>query len=585
MTVVRTTFVARRPGLGDGADPVTTEIIRQALNAAADHMKRSLIRTAFSPIIYEALDFAVAFYDADLCMLAQAPTLPAFMGTLGFCVAEAVDGAGGAETLTPGDVILYNDPFGTGSHPQDAAMVVPIFHAGELIAYSAVKAHWLDIGGKDPYCTDTVDVYQEGTIFPGVRLYDGGRLVRDVQRMVLANSRLPDAVLGDINAMVAGARAGADALAALVARYGAEEFRRCVARMYDHGEALVRRWFEALPDGEYTAASVIDSDGVRGVPVPFRVTVTVAGSRVEVDLTDCPDQVPGPINCPLPSTVAAARLAVAFLAGAGEQPNEGHFRPLAVVTREGSLFHPVRPAPSFMYGIPADHAIELVLRALADAVPDLVPAASGGDINALVWWGEREASGEAWADGAPHPVGQGASPRGDGANALMYLSQSATRLTPAEVWEARNPWRVERLALAEDSGGPGRHRGGLGLDLSFRCLEDQYLTAALARTALAPWGLAGGLPGRPNRVTVEYPDGTTADHALTTRIALPKGAVVHLRTGSGGGYGPPSERDPEAVRRDLREGYITEAHARRHYPHAVPPSTAAADVGPARGAT
>ncbi|WP_182875815.1 hydantoinase B/oxoprolinase family protein [Microbispora sp. H10670] len=569
MTVVRTRYAEVHPGLGDGADPVTTEIIRQGLNAAADQMKQSLIRTAFSPIIYEALDFAVAFYDADMCMLAQAPTLPAFMGTLGFCVREAVEGVGGSAALSPGDVILYNDPYGTGSHPQDAAMVVPIFHEDVLAGYSVIKAHWLDIGGKDPYCTDTIDVHQEGTIFPGVKLYDAGRLVSDVYRMILANSRMPEMVIGDINAMVAGARTGAEALGALVRRHGLGTFRRCVARMYAHGEALVRGWFERLPDGVYQASSVIDSDGVTGRPIPFGVEVVVDGSSVTVDLTGCPDQVGGPVNCPLPSTVAAVRIAVSFLAGAGEQPNEGHFRPLELLTRPGSLFHPLRPAPCFMYGIPSDHAIELIIRALAGAVPGSVPAASGGDINALVWWGNREATGEPWADGAPHPVGQGASRSADGASALMYISESATRFTPAEVWEARNPWRIERLALAEDSGGPGRHRGGLGLDLSFRVLEDQYLTAGLARTALAPWGLEGGLPGRPNRLTVEYPDGRAEEFSLKTRIFLPRGTVVHLRTGSGGGYGPPEERDPEAVRADLREGYITPGHARRHYPHAV----------------
>ncbi|MBP2707575.1 hydantoinase B/oxoprolinase family protein [Microbispora sp. RL4-1S] len=573
MTIVRTRFAEAHPGLADDADPVTTEIIRQALNAAAEQMKQSLIRTAFSPIIYEALDFAVAFYDADMCMLAQAPTLPAFMGTLGFCVREAVEGVGGPGALSPGDVILYNDPYGTGSHPQDAAMIVPVFHRPEtgddlLVGYATIKAHWLDIGGKDPYCTDTVDVHQEGTIFPGVKLYDAGRLVSDIYRMIVANSRMPEMVIGDINAMVAGARTGGEALAAVVRRYGPDVFRRSVARMYAHGEALVRGWFERLPDGVYRADSVIDSDGVNGAPIPFGVEVTVAGSSVTVDLTGCPDQAGGPINCPLPSTVAAARIAVAFLAGAGEQPNEGHFRPLELVTRLGSLFHPVRPAPCFMYGVPSDHAIELIIRALAEAVPDVVPAASGGDINALVWWGNREATGEPWADGAPHPVGQGASRSADGASALMYISESATRFTPSEVWEARNPWRIERLALAEDSGGPGRHRGGLGLDLSFRVLEDQYLTAGLARTALEPWGLDGGLAGRPNRLTVEYPDGRTEDFSLKTRIFLPTGSVVHLRTGSGGGYGPPSERDPEAVRADVREGYISPEQARRHYPHA-----------------
>jgi N-methylhydantoinase B len=178
--VVSSSSRSVRTGLGDTADPITTEIIRQGLNAAAEHMKRTVIRTAFSPIIYEALDFAVALYDADMCMLAQAPTLPSFMGTLGFCVEAAVTAIGGSHVFMPGDVVLYNDPFGTGTHPQDAAMVVPIFALDTLVGYAVIKAHWLDIGGKDPYCTDTVDVFQEGTIFPGVKLYDGGQLVDSI---------------------------------------------------------------------------------------------------------------------------------------------------------------------------------------------------------------------------------------------------------------------------------------------------------------------------------------------------------------------------------------------------------------------
>lgn len=567
---VLTRYTAAHPGLGAGADPVTTEIIRQALNAAADHMKRALIRTSFSPIIYEALDFAVAFYDADLCMLAQAPTLPGFMGTLGFCVERAVAAVGGAGALRPGDVVLYNDPFGTGSHPQDAAMVVPIFAADVLVGYSAIKAHWLDIGGKDPYCTDTIDVFQEGTIFPGVKLHDGGVLVDGIYRMILANSRVPDAVIGDINAMVAGCRAGAEALARIVDRHGLDTFRTCVARMYDHGEALIRAWSSRLPDGTYSADSVIDWDGVVDAPVPFGLDVVVTGSTVRIDYTRAPDSTAGPINCPLPSTVAVSRLAVAYLAGAGEAYNEGHFRALEVVTRPGSLFHPVSPAPSFMYGIPSDHAIELIHRALAPALPDAVPAASGGDINALVWWGNREADGAPWADGAPHPVGQGATATADGANTRMYLSETATRFTPAEIWEIRNPWRIEGCALAADSGGPGRHRGGLGMDLSFRMLEDCYLTSALARTRLQPWGLHGGLPGRPNGLTVEYPDGTTTRYDLRTRIPLPAGAVVHLSTGSGGGYGDPADRAADAVRDDLVDGYITRAHAESCYGRSQP---------------
>ena len=414
-----------------GVDPVTTEIVRQGLNAAADQMKRALVRTAFSPVIYEVLDFAAALYDRDIAMLAQAPSLPTFMGTMSFCVEAAVEAAGGADSLEPGDIVLYNVPYGTGSHPQDAAMVMPVFALDQLVGYAAIKAHWLDIGGKDPYSTDTVDVFQEGTIFPGVKLYRGGRLVDDIYRLTIANSRVPKMVAGDINATVVGVRTGGAALTRLVERHGLERFRECTERIYAHGEAVVRRWFEALPDGRYVGHGEMDSNGLDDEPVPFDVVVEI-----------------------------------------------------------------------------------------------------------------------------------------DGANSLIHVSEAATRITPIEVWEAKNPWIVERFELAQDSCGPGRQRGGLGLDIDFFLREDQFLTSTVERTKNAPWGLAGGGEARPNAVSLELPDGTVQRFGKVTRFPVPKGSTARLRTGGGGGYGDPAERDPAAVRLDVREGYTSEAYARRHYPHA-----------------
>ena len=218
--------VVYRAGLaGSGsaaeADPITTEVIRHGLNSGAEAIKRTLIRTSMSPIIYEVLDFAAVLYDRKMRLLAQAPSLPFFMGTMSFCIEAAVAEVGGEEALEPGDIILMNDPYKTGSHPQDAAVVMPVFlDDGELVGYSAIKAHWLDIGAKEIYCTDTTDVFQEGVIFPGVKLYSRGELVTDIQKMAVANSRLPKFVLGDINAEVAGVRAGARELVRLVQRYG-----------------------------------------------------------------------------------------------------------------------------------------------------------------------------------------------------------------------------------------------------------------------------------------------------------------------------------------------------------------------------
>ena len=196
------------------ADPITTEVVRHALNSAANQMKRALIRTAFSPVIYEVLDFAVAIFDRDVQLLAQAPSMPHFLGRLSFCVEGALEALEGEDGFEPGDIVLFNVPYSTGAHPQDAAVVMPVFlRDAELIGYATVIGHWLDIGGKEPYSTDTVDVFQEGTIFPGVKLYSRGELVRDVYRMVLANSRVPKMVAGDINAEIVAVRVGVRSMA------------------------------------------------------------------------------------------------------------------------------------------------------------------------------------------------------------------------------------------------------------------------------------------------------------------------------------------------------------------------------------
>jgi N-methylhydantoinase B len=386
--------------------------------------------------------------------------------------------------------------------------------------------------------------------------------------MALANSRLATYVEGDINAEIVGVRTGAAAFIRLVERYGLERFSQSVERMYDHGEAVVRSYFEQIPDGSYVGYGEMDNDGISDDPIPFEVVLEVEGSNCRLDFSSAPDARPGPVNCPVASTVSASRVVMTMLAGGGEAPNEGHFRPLEVVARPGSMFHCLPPSPCFLYGWPAMQATEAVLNAVSKAMPDRVVACSGGDLCALVWYGFREKTGEFWGDGSPHPVGQGASAHGDGASSLLHMIEAATRFSPSEVWEARNPWLMERFELAPDSGGPGKFRGGLGPDMFFYFLEDAACTSTVERTKNAPWGLAGGLPGRANACVLQLPDGTRQPLAKATDLKIPKGSTVELYCGGGGGYGDPSERDPEAVRADLREGYITEARAREHYPHA-----------------
>lgn len=564
--VVHRAGIGRASGAAD-ADPILTEVIRHGLNSAALQMKRALIRVSFSPIVYETLDFSVVLYDRHFRMLAQAPTLPFFMGSMSFCIEGAVAAVGGVDALEEGDLILVNDPYVTGSHPQDAAVVMPVYAGGELIGYSAVKAHWMDVGAKAPYCSDTVDVYQEGTVFPGVKLQSAGTPNRDLVRIARANSRTPDAVDGDIQAQSVCVRTGAAELVRLVERHGADRFWEAVERMYDHGEALIRAYIEQIPDGRYTGHGVVDSDGVSEDEIPFEVVLEIEGSTARVDFSGSPPMTVGPVNCPLPSTISAARVIMTMIAGGGDQPNEGHFRPIEIVTRPGTLFHPSRPASCYMYGWPAMQATDALLEAVAEALPDGVVACSGGDLCHIMFYGYRERTGAFWADGTVYPIGQGASVGADGIFCIHHI-ESAVHGSSVEVWETKDPFLVRYYELRPDSAGPGRQRGGLGSRIRYEILEPSACTSTVERTKNAPWGLAGGGSAEPNLVIYESPDGTRRPQPKVTGLPLPVGSAVEIHCGGGGGYGPASERDPDAVRADLVAGYITETHAREHYPHA-----------------
>jgi N-methylhydantoinase A len=559
-------------------DPILAEVVRQGLLSAAEQMKIALRRTAFSPIVYDMIDFCCALYDRDVRLLAQAQATPLFLGTMGHCIEACVGAVGGLEALEDGDVLFSTYAYDIGSHPQDAAIVVPAFFGGKLIGYAAIKAHHMDIGAKEPFCTDTTDNFQEGAIFPGVRIYEAGRRNEDIYRTVLANSRLPTALAGDLGAQIVAAKAGIAAVARMIERYGPDQFERAVERILDHGEATVRHFLERIPDGRYVGSGALDNDGIGGELVPFTVALEVAGSEVEIDFTEAPPAQAGPVNCPLPTTISAARLAVMAIAGGGESANEGRFRPIRVRTRSGSLFHPEPPAPIYLYAWPAGQAIDAIHAALAEALPDDVTAGSGGDYCGIVWWGVRP-DGAFWASGTDHVTGQGATSQTDGGPPLMHISFSGMRNTPAETLELRYPLLVERCELAPDSGGAGRFRGGPGLDVCYRMLADGFFTSPIERTRTQPWGLQGGEPARANALSVALPDGTKHALAKTSGFRVPAGSTIGIAVGGGGGYGPASQRDPDAVHADLADGYISEEAARRDYPHAFASGTRAVAGG------
>ena len=547
-------------------DPITSEIIRNSLNSAAEQMKKALVRSAFSPIIYEVLDFASAIYDKNYCMLSQSPSLPGFMGTLSFCVEQAVKEVGGEENIFDGDIIIYNNPYGSGSHSQDAALVKPVFIENKLIGYTAIKAHWLDTGGKEPYSTDTVDVFQEGTIYPGLKLYKKGKLEEDIFKLIKANSRVPKAIEGDLNAQLNGIIAGANALKRIVNKFGYELFYASVLEIYEHGEKLVRKSLQKIPDGTYSGFGQMDSNGVDEGVVKFKISIEVKGSDLILDFTDAPDQQNGPINCPLPSTVSKARVAFSMMAGNGEQPNEGFFRPLIVKTKKGTMFNPVSPAPCFLNGWPGLQVIEVIYRILSEKLPEAFPASSGGCLAAAVWWGKREKDGEPWADGAAHPVGQGGFYNGDGVTS-MHHNSAGTRISPTEIWESKNPWLINKIELAKDSCGAGEFRGGLGLDLEFEMIEETFITTVVERTKNPPWGIKDGKAGRANNVQVIKKNGDKFFMPKKSGYKLDKGDKIIFLTGGGGGYGNPEFRKIEKIEYDLKQEYLSKKYVEENFKH------------------
>ncbi len=565
--IVRTRLERGSRGASD-ADPITTEVIRRGLEAAADQMRLALRRTAMSILIYEMTDFAAALYDRKVRLLAQGQATPLFMGTLSFAIEASLETIGGEENLEPGDVIINTYGYEIGSHPQDVTIIAPGFIDDTLVGYAAIKAHHLDVGAKEMYSTDTTDVFQEGMILPSLKLYRGGVLNDEVYRTALANSRLPKMLGGDLNAQVGAARTGLAGLYRVIERYGLERFEESVERMFDHGEAIARQVLESIPDGTYVGHGALDSDGITPELVPIEASIEVSGGTIVVDMSDSVAQRTGSINCPLPSTVSAVRCAMMSLVGGGDQSaNEGYFRPIEVLTRPGTLYHPLPPAPIFQYWWGAQALIDVIHRALADAMPEAVPAGNGGDLLFIQFWGTTP-EGTFWGDGMDHTVGHGADHGGDATAPFMHIAGSGIRNTPQEVWEVRRPFAVEKFEFVPDSAGDGRHRGGPGIDYHYRALEDCFLTLPFERVKTPPWGLHGGGDGRANGFRIVYPDGRAEEHKKVTGLHVPAGSILQVRAGGGGGYGAPAERDPDAVHADVREGYVTEDAARKSYPHA-----------------
>ncbi|WP_306118072.1 MULTISPECIES: hydantoinase B/oxoprolinase family protein [unclassified Roseitalea] len=549
------------------ADGAFTAIVQSYINAAANEMRATLVRTAFTPVIYDVLDFGISIYDARLDLIGEAPGLTFFLGANDYSVRKVLE-YHGTDTLAPGDIIISNYPYWNGAHVSDATLLAPVFdpERGDLLSVLVVRAHWMDLGAKDPgYVLDSTDMHQEGLVFPATKLYRKGKANPEIIEIIRFNSRMPDLVIGDMHAQVAALRTGERRMHEILGKFGRDDFEAALAGMHAHGEAATRAALADLPKGSWSASDILDDDGIGTDPVHMQVRVTITDDTFEVDFDGSSAATKGPVNMPFGATVAMCKVLFKSLTTPDEPSSAGQMRALSIKAEPGTLFHAVYPAPTFTLwtGIVA---LELVLKALSQAMPDRLAASSGGDVPGFMMLGIHPDTGQMFAVSNNDPVGWGGAPTHDGSNALIHLSESIVRSTSTEIMETKTTMLMERVEVTPDSGGPGRYRGGLGLTRDIRFLTDGEFLTVIKKTKSPPWGLAGGANSTPNQIVL-FPGTDKERNVSTQRVAVRAGERVRVISAGGGGYGPASERPRDAIKADLAEGYVTPEGARRDYGH------------------
>ncbi|MFC3959134.1 hydantoinase B/oxoprolinase family protein [Halovivax cerinus] len=571
-------------GSPNDVDGATVEVIRNYLTSAATEMQRTLIRTAYNTIVYEILDFGISMYDADKRLIADSPGLSMFLGANDYGLRRTIEHLDEAE-FEPGDVILCNYPYWSSTHTLDVLVFMPVFLEGELVGYTASRAHWLDLGAKDDgYVLDSTDVHQEGLVFPGTKVYKGGEPDEEILDIIRFNSRIPDKVLGDLNAQIAALRTGAERLRGVHEKYGTETVETAIDSIIDHGERSAREAVAELPDGTWSAVGF--ADGITSDPddlIRVEAEVTIDGEAFTVDLSGSSDQVDAPLNVPLGMSQTLAKLAFKSITTPEEDSNEGQYAPLSLEVPPGNLFHPEYPAPTFTLWT-AFLAVDVIYEALAQAVPERVSASSGGDLCDIMLYGEDPETGRQFVEALNEGVGWGANDVRDGPNALMHIAESMVRNIPIEVFENKAPIEFDELSLRQDSGGPGENRGGLGIQRDYRFTHPTGGLSIIQKTKTEGWGMEGGEAGAKNVVALDLDDGweervqilvdndelyDAADddlkYAGMFRGSFEPGEIISNRSGGGGGYGDPLDRDPESVREDVVDGYVSPEAAREDY--------------------
>lgn len=547
------------------ADPITRQVMENALAAAADEMSLALYRTAYSTIVRDCLDYSTSLCDADGQMIAQGVTIPLHLGAVPTAMAALLAKFG--DDIREGDIFIMNDPFeGGGMHIPDIFVVKPIFAEGKRIAFATTTAHHLDLGGRVPGSSacDNTDIFQDGFRIPWLKLYDRGVPNETFFALFRANIRVPQMTVGDVRAQVAACNIGERSVHDLIKRYGVETFRDCSADLIDYTERLVRAEIASWPKGSYSFTDYLDSDGCNGPPVKFHVTLTVKGDTLLCDYTGTDPQMRGAMNCTLSFAMAAVAVCVRCVMKEAVPNNAGLFKPLKVIAPPGSAVNAVMPAASSMRGVTGFRLVDTVFGAMAQFLPGRVFAASEGGNTLVIIGGTRKADRSSYVYYELLSGTWGARPDRDGNDGLCSIANIASNI-PIEQAEAEYPVRIERYGYVRDSGGPGKFRGGMSIEREWTLLEgESHLAIRSDRRKHRPYGLFGGQSGAGSMNTLRHAE---REEQLITMIStrMKAGESLHHQQPSGGGYGDPFERDPAAVVWDVRNDKVSIAGAKRDY--------------------
>jgi N-methylhydantoinase B len=548
-------------------DAITFEVIRNALVAATDEMVLALRRSAYSTNIKTRSDFSCAFFDAQLRSVAQGFAQPVHLGSMAEQIPRTVLEYGAAN-IGPGDVIVTNDPFPSGVHLNDINLVSPVYVDGELLGYVANLAHHVDVGGGAPASIGAFrEVFQEGVIIPPVKLVEGGRVVTDIFKLLLAQIRSKHETGGDLRAQVAANNTGVRRIRALVEKHGRDTIVATMNELLDYTERRTRAELAALPHGVFEAEGSVDTDGYSDEPVRLCARVEISDDGVVFDLAGSDPQRRAPVNSTFAQTFSACAYALKCLIDPDLPVNDGFYRLVHVEAPVGTVTNCTWPSPVVGGWETQTRLVDVIFRALLPALPDRLPAGTKAMMCHAGFGGVDPETGEYYCFLETFGGGYGGRAGSDGPDAVQTHGQN-TENAPVEETELNYPVRVRQLSLVEDSEGPGRHRGGLGLRKDYVFDRPTTFTVLADRTKAGPWGALGGEAGRPAEYILVRNNVERLLPAKTT-IELEPGDVISYRTCGGGGYGPPEEREPQRVLRDVREGKVSLARARGIYKVAI----------------